>query len=283
MRFGVCHADRTGDDIAAMTRAAAETAQERAGEEREHSVLMLLCDGLTPDQRAIARGAYEVTSALVALVGGAAGDDLHWRETFTLGEERVSGARAGRGLDHVRPAPGRVRRPRLAHVRQAHAHHPRRGRRSSTSSTGSPPLDVILSERGAAPSSTMPARSGRSAWSSPIGIRTGAGGPRPAPDPRRPTPEGGPLAPTRRCPGADRRPLVMASDADALLDGARRAATAAARGASTARPASRLVFSCCTRGPLLARPRSREEVDAISEALGGVPAAGFYTCGSSRA
>jgi hypothetical protein len=61
--FGVCHAERDDADIAGSTRRAAEAARERAGAELEHSVLMLLCDGLTPDHREMARGAYEVTSA----------------------------------------------------------------------------------------------------------------------------------------------------------------------------------------------------------------------------
>jgi small ligand-binding sensory domain FIST len=70
---------------------------------------------------------------------------------------------------------------------------------------------------------------------------------------------------------------VMASDESSLLEGARRAAdAAAAQLCGEARLA--LVFSCCTRAPLL-RERLPEEVDLISSTLGGVPAGGFYTCG----
>jgi small ligand-binding sensory domain FIST len=69
----------------------------------------------------------------------------------------------------------------------------------------------------------------------------------------------------------------MASDEDSLLEGARRAAHAAAESLDEA-PRLALVFSCCTRVPLL-RERLAEEVDIISSCLGGVPAGGFYTCG----
>jgi hypothetical protein len=271
-RFGVCHADRVGDDIVAMTREASEAARERAGEEREHSVLMLLCDGLTPDQRAIARGAYEVTSALVALVGGAAGDDLNWRETFTLGEGRVS----GRGLVAVwitsdRPLAVSVDhgwrtfgKPMLVTRAEGGLIH---------ELDGQPALDVYVSERGAA--LKHDARSfGEKCMERPLGIPNGSGGH----DLRQiheSTPEGG-LVLTTAVP-EQTVVRVMASDADALLEGARRAAVAALE--ELGRPARlAVVFSCCTRGPLLG-DRVGEEVDVVSRALGGVPSAGFYTCG----
>jgi len=41
----------------------------------EHSVLMLLSDGLSGDQQEVVRGAYSVAGASVPLVGGCAGDD----------------------------------------------------------------------------------------------------------------------------------------------------------------------------------------------------------------
>ena len=94
-----------------------------------HSVLVLLCDGLTPDQREMARGAYEVTSAVVPLVGGAAGDDLHWQRTYTFGEGRVlTNGFVAVWINSPRPD-GRRRRPRLAAVRKADARDPSRGRR----------------------------------------------------------------------------------------------------------------------------------------------------------
>jgi hypothetical protein len=77
--FGVAHIERDDVDIAGSARRAAELARDRAGDEQPHSVLLMLSDGMTPDQREIARGAYEVTGAIVPMVGGAAGDDLLWQ------------------------------------------------------------------------------------------------------------------------------------------------------------------------------------------------------------
>ena len=70
--FGVCHVECDRDDIAGSARRAVAQARERAGDRYPHSVLLLLTDGLTPDQREIARGAYEVTTAVIPFVGGAA-------------------------------------------------------------------------------------------------------------------------------------------------------------------------------------------------------------------
>jgi hypothetical protein len=74
--FGVCHVERDENDIAGSARRAAQEARERAGDRHPNSVLLLLSDGLTPDQREIARGAYEVTTAMIPFVGGAAADAL---------------------------------------------------------------------------------------------------------------------------------------------------------------------------------------------------------------
>jgi hypothetical protein len=70
---------------------------------------------------------------------------------------------------------------------------------------------------------------------------------------------------------------VMSADDDALIEGARRAAAdAVSHLDGKARLA--LVFSCGSRVPLLG-DRLRDEVDAISSALNGVPVCGFYTYG----
>ena len=53
-------------------------------EPREHSVLLLLTDGLAGDQQEIVRGAHSVAGAAVPLVGGCAGDDLKMSTTFQL-------------------------------------------------------------------------------------------------------------------------------------------------------------------------------------------------------
>jgi hypothetical protein len=270
--FGVCHAERDDADIAGSTRRAAEAARERAGEELEHSVLMLLCDGLTPDQREMARGAYEVTSAVIPLVGGAAGDDLNWRATYTFGEGRIldngfvtvwinSHRPMAVSVDHGWRPYGR---PMLVTRAEGNTIHELDGR---------PALDVYVEERGVALKED--ARSfGEQCMERPIGLPN-AHGRYDLRQVHEQAPGGGIVLPT----GVPEHTVVqvMAGDTEQLLEGARRAGQAAAEQLDgPARLA--LVFSCCTRAPLL-RERLAEEVALISSTLGGAPAGGFYTCG----
>jgi hypothetical protein len=271
LSFGVCHVERDDADLAACTRNAAETARDRAGEEGYDSALIVLCDALTPDQRELARGAYEVTSAVVPMVGGAAGDDLRFEATTTFGEGRaltngivciwVNSDRAiGVGVGHGwRP----MGKPML--VTRAEGS-------TICELDGLPALEAYLSERGAA---LLDAPSfGERAMERPIGLPNAHG----RYDLRQihlATEDGGLVLTT----GVSEQSVVqvMCSDDASLLEGAREAAHAAA--ANLEAPARlAIVFSCCTRVPLLGE-RVGEEVEEISAALGGAPAAGFYTCG----
>ena len=249
-----------------------ETARDRAGEAHPHSVLMLLCDGLAPDQRDVARGAYEAAGTLVPLVGGAAGDDMHWQATFTLGEGRLltnglvavwinSPDPMAVSIDHGwRP----LGRPMLVTRAEGSVIYELDGR---------PALETYLSERGAALHED--ARSfGEMCMERPLGIPNAQG----RYDMRHVhdrAPDGG-IVLTTAVP-EQTAVQVMAADQDDLLAGAAHAAEVALeRLDGEARLA--LVFSCCTRPPLL-RERLAEEVETISAKLGGVPAGGFYTCG----
>ena len=122
--FGVCHVECDDDDIAGSARAAAETRARRAGDRHPHSVLLLLTDGLNPDQREIARGAYEVTTAVIPFVGGAAGDDLSWQATASFGDGRSLGNGIVAVWINSASPDGRGRRSRLAARRQADARDP---------------------------------------------------------------------------------------------------------------------------------------------------------------
>ena len=138
---------------------------------------------------------------------------------------------------------------------------------------GQPALDVYLSERGAALKED--GRSfGEKCMERPIGIPNAMGG-HDLRQVHEVTPEGG-LVLTTAVP-EQTVIQVMATDADALLDGARQAA-ADALAELDGPPEVAVVFSCCTRAPLLG-DRIGEEVAAIAQTLGDVPAAGFYTCG----
>jgi hypothetical protein len=272
MSFGVCHAERDDADMAGCTRQAAETARERAGEEFEHSVLMVLCDGLMTDQREVARGAYEVTSAMIPLVGGAAGDDLNWQATYTFGEGRIlANGLVTVWINSVRPMAVAVDhgwrpfgKPML--VTRAEGN-------TILELDGRPALEAYISERGAA--LKQDARSfGEKCMEHPIGLPNAFG----RYDLRQihDTAPGGGLVLTTGVP-EQTVVQVMAGDPEHLLGGARRAAEAAIEQLGSA-PRLALVFSCYTRAPLL-RERLVEEVGLISSTLGGVAAGGFYTCG----
>ena len=272
MSFGVCHAARDDHDIAGTTRRAVGTARERAGDAHPHSVLVLLCDGMTPDQREIARGAYEVTSAIIPLVGGAAGDDLFWRGTYTFGEDRVlsngllavwinSAQPTGVAVDHGWHAHGR---PMLVTRAEGATIHELDGR---------PAMEAYMEDLAELTDGDRPFSELR--LEHPIGLPT-VNGRYDLRHIHEVTREGGLTLTT----GVPEQTVVqiMAGDKDEVLEGARRSAEQAVARLG-GRPRMALVFSCCTRVPLLGA-RISEEIEAITGALGdGVPAGGFYTVG----
>lgn len=272
MSFGVVHAERDDADIAASTRRAVETARDRAGTLLPHSVLLLLCDGLTPDQREMARGAYSVTSAMVPMVGGAAGDDLRWQATSTFGEGRelrngivavwINSARPlAVSIDHGWQPFGK---PMLVTRADGAVIH---------ELDGQPALEAYIAARGV-PLKDDARSFGEQCMERPIGLPNAFG----RYDLRQVherLADGGIVLTT----GVPEQTVVrvMSSNAEALLHGARSAAEQAMDDLA-AEPRMSLVFSCCTRAPLMG-DRVRDEVGLISTTLGAVPAAGFLTCG----
>jgi hypothetical protein len=239
--------------------------------------MLLLTDGLTPDQREVARGTYEVTGALTPFVGGAAGDNLQWACTFTFGEGRV--------LEHGVLAVW-INSATPMSVSVGHGWHPA-GRPMLVTRTagtvvheldGVPALDAYLAEvpdqsvRDLAPGG---ADFMRTVLENPVGVPNARG----RYDVRQLhayLPEGGGL---NFNTGISEHSIlqVMNSDAESLLEGARQAAQDA-MAALDATPALALVFSCGSRVPLLGE-RAGEEAQAISTALGGAPVCGFFTYG----
>ena len=125
--YGLCHLERDEDDIAGSSRHA-----RRAGARPRRRPLCQLRAAAAdrradPDQREIARGAYEVTTAVIPFVGGAAGrqPDLEQHAHVRRGTRAHDGDRGG--LDQLRAPDGRQRRPWLAARRQADARDPGRG------------------------------------------------------------------------------------------------------------------------------------------------------------
>jgi hypothetical protein len=276
-RFGICHLECDGEDVAGSARQASEIARQRAGDNHPHSVLMLLTDGLTPDQRDIARGAYEVTGALTPFVGGAAADSLLWECTYTVGEGRV--------LMHGILAVW-INSERPMSVSVGHGWHPAGRPMLVTRTTGTvvheldgvPALEAYLAD-------VPPDEVGDLAPGGPEFFRRRLDNPVGLPNARGRydvrqlhayLPEGGGL---NFNTGISEHSIlqVMNSDADLLLEGARQAARDALDGVDTP-PHVALVFSCGSRVPLLGE-RVSEEASAVSAALGGAAICGFFTFG----
>ena len=271
--FGVCHLERDETDISGSARRAAQTARDRAGDRHPHSVLLLLADGLTPDQREVARGAYEVTTAMIPFVGGVAADDLHWERTCTFGEDRIlSNGILAVWINSERPmgvavAHGwrPVGRPMLVTRADGTVVH---------ELDGTPALDAYLAEQGRGPVASE-AEFFRSVMGSPVGCPNGLG----RYDVRQLhayLPEGGGL---NFNTGISEQSIlqVMSSDEEALIEGARQASRDAVRGLSEP-PHLLLVFSCGSRVPLLG-DRVRDEVAAVSADVQDVSVCGFFTFG----
>jgi hypothetical protein len=271
--YGVCHVARDDRDIAGSARLAAETARRRAGEHHAHSVLIVISDGLTPDQREVARGVYEVTGATVPFVGGAAGDDLRWERTCTFGEGvlRSNGILAiwlnsaqpmGVSIDHGwRP----ISQPMLVTRAEGTVIY---------ELDGQPALDVYTAELGGDVDPKAPDFI-KQALEHPIGLPNAHNGY----DVRQlhaRLPGGGGIGFNTGMP-EQTVVRIMSSDADSLIQGALRAASAAI--SRKGEPAVlALVFSCGSRVALLG-DRVGDEVAAIAEGVEGAAVCGFFTFG----
>jgi hypothetical protein len=74
------------EDLGRRLVAAARAAAPKEG---SHAAVMLLSDGMAGHQQELLNGIYQVTGAAVPVVGGAAGDDGAFRETFIFEGDRV--------------------------------------------------------------------------------------------------------------------------------------------------------------------------------------------------
>lgn len=276
---GFSVATGAGTDSTGALRQATTTAVEACMgslERRDHSVLLLLTDGLGGDQMEVVRGAYAVVGAEIPLVGGCAGDDLRMKNTFQLFGERVlrdsvvaaavsSDAPIGIGVQH---GWRRVGEPMLV-----------------TSSDGSrvhslddePALDVYLRRLGA-PEAVHhdPDAFTRFALTHPLGISHRSG------------------EEVRFVAGADfdDRSLgciasvpqgglawIMEGDEDSVLEATDGACAEAVAGLSGEPPLGLVAFDCIARRGVLGEPGIRREIDRIAAFAGGAPVAGFYTYG----
>ncbi len=95
---GISVATRCADIVGGDLRTAGEQVADSIWdvEDRGHTVLLLLSDGLAGDQQEVVRGAYGTAGATIPLVGGCAGDGMEMRQTTLFHADR-EGSRIGGG------------------------------------------------------------------------------------------------------------------------------------------------------------------------------------------
>lgn len=245
-------------------------------ERQEHTVLVLLSDGLAGDQMEVVRGAYDIANIDVPLVGGCAGDNLAMHQTRQIhGNEVFSGAVVAAAISSERPLG----------VGVSHGWTPLSEPMLVTESRSTllsklddrPALDVYL-EFFNPPEAVCrdPQAFADFAATHPIGIR------------RRDRIE------MRHITGFDleRRALVMVAevpqgglafltegDYDSVLQAAAESARTAIDALGEVQPVGLLLFDCVSRRSVFGEQQLQEETNLINRCCGGIPMAGFYTYG----
>jgi hypothetical protein len=270
LSFGICHLAADPADDAGSARRAADLARLRAGERRPYSALLLLTDGLTRRGAEFARGAYEVTSALVPLVGAVAGDDLLGERTWTMGERvaRPDGIVAV-WIDSDAPIA----------VAAGHGFRPVGGLHEVTRTDGRfvaeldgrPALEVYLDELGGRLPRSV-SRQRHHVPSHPLGAVTVSG----HHDLYPVAPHGSGLAARLEIPEGT-LVEVMCTDVQGLVDGARRAGLDAIAQLH-APPRIALAFCGVDRVPLLGGS-SGAQTAGLLEGLDHAPLAGMHAYG----
>jgi hypothetical protein len=257
---------------AAMTAAECLTRVER----REHTVLVLLSDGLSGDQMEVVRGAYDAANIDIPLVGGCAGDYLAMQQTRQLHGQRVmSGAVVAAAISSDRPLGVGVSHGWIPASEPMLVTESRNTLLSSLDDQ--PALDVYLNFFNP-PQAVRedPKAFADFAATHPIGIR------------RRERIE------MRHITGFDpaSRSLVMVAevpqgalafltrgDYDSVLEAAAESAQSAVQALGEVPPVGLLLFDCVSRRSIFGEKHVQEETDLIARCCGNVPTAGFYTYG----
>lgn len=268
------------DASARLRESGAEVAVALNGITNEHRALVMVCDGLTGNQHEIVRGAFSVVGAAVPLVGGCAGDDITYVQTYQFhgtgaGVEIMSDAVIGIGIGSDKPIG----------IGIAHGWRKDGPAMIVTNSKdsrvyeldGEPALDVLLRRLGMDESVVDDGDAFRDiAFLHPLGLS------------RR---SGEDLRVIHAGNRSDRSLLCLADvpqgalawlmegDHESLLDGAARASGQAIEGLGGQTPLGLLLFDCAARRVMLGEEGVEQENAEIVKAVGDVPFAGFYTNG----
>jgi hypothetical protein len=278
MSFGVAGVDHVSGDICGAAREVAQLALDRAGGEGAYGALMVFSDGLAGDQREVVRGCYEVTGATVPLVGGAAGENQRVFTTYQYADDKVM----TNGLVAVW-----INADRPLGVAVDNGWHPigdpmivtRAERNLVYEIDGVPAATAYLAQREVDPLDRNLYGEASVSFSAstvdePLGLPNVSG----HFDVRhilRRTPDNG----LELFGHVNEQSVVqvMTADWEDLVAAAERAGADAVAQLDRD-PIGALVFSCTGRVAPLG-PHLRDEANAISRSIGGIPMAGFFTYG----
>ena len=266
VRTEVSHVREVGHRAAGAAAAGAMAAVDSP-----HRALIMLCDGRSGDPHEVVRGAYSVLGATVPLVGGFAGDLTQTLQFFneTIHEDAVIGIALGSD------AP--------IGIGLAHGWHRLEPPMIITKSSGGrideiddePALDVLLRRNG------FPGGKAGDIFRYPetlqlLGLSRRSG------EDIRALNSGNDV--TRSIEGGADFPQgalcwLMGGDHDSLIKGAVESCQEALGGLDGRPPLGVLAFDCDGRRNKLGPDGATEAVQAMREAFGRTPFAGFYTAG----
>lgn len=268
--------EASSDRRASGTTAAAAV----AGLEAPHKALLMIVDGLTREQHELVRGAYSVLGASVPMVGGCSADNVAYELTNQFhgtgaGVERLVDSIVAVGLGSTAPIGVGI-----AHGWAKHGEP-----MVVTSSDGGevfllddePALDVFLRRIGADRSVLEDPEAFRAAvFEHPLGMSRRSG------EDIRVVHSGDAERGSLMClADVPQGALVwtMSTEADALVDAAKRSCEMAIECLDGAPPLGLAVFDCGARKLKLGPERLGDEMAAIEATAGGAPFGGFYTFG----
>jgi hypothetical protein len=258
----------------------AAAAAAMVGIEAPHQVLIMLVDGLTLAQHELVRGAYSVLGLDVPIVGGCAGDNLEYTQTFQFhgtgaGVRRYDDSVVAVGLGSTGPIG----------IGIAHGWSKYGDPMVVTGSEAGevfllddePALDVYLRRIGADRSILDdPVKFREMVFDNPLGMSRRSGE-----DIRvvhRVDAETGSLHCVADVPqGA--LVWIMSTDSEALIRAATASCEGAIQGLEGEAPLGLVVFDCGARKLKLGKEHLPAEQAAISQAASGAPFGGLYTYG----
>jgi hypothetical protein len=270
-RFGIGSASHIGDlDLAGreITRASRAEAGPSA-----HAAVVLLADALLGDLQQLVQGVYRVTGPKVAIVGGAAGDDLKFIATYVFHDDKI----IEKGAVILWIASERPIKVVTRHGWQPIGVPMLVTRAEGTfllEINGRPAATAYEEQLGVEPGQLTPENFWGTSIYHPFGLLQ-ADGTTIIRVARYRSAEG-----TLRIQGCvppeGSAVQVMSGDADALLAVVPEVATTTLAGNDEA--GVLLAFSCAARASIF-RDRTIEEPRRLQAAAGGIPSFGIYCCG----